>query len=80
MRATLYGYRRVDMTDDNGRSINGYSCYIGFISQGVDGEETAKVFVGDPLARDCKFVPKAKGKIVVEFNQKGKICGIMNAD
>lgn len=80
MRATLYGYRRVDMTDDAGRSINGYSCYIGFISHGVDGEETAKVFVGDPLARDCKFVPKAKGKIVVEFNQKGKICGIMNAD
>ena len=51
MQAILYGVRRVDMQSEDGRSIKGFSCFIGYPAAGVQGDEVSKVFVSDDLAQ-----------------------------
>ena len=76
MQAYVYGFRRVDMEDQNGGQIKGFSTFLGYVSPGVEGYEVSKVFVSDKLARDCGWSPMA-GKVVnVEFTPKGRLASI----
>lgn len=79
MEAMLFGVRRIDMTDDSGRKIRGYSCFVGYPSPGVDGMETQKVFVSDELAGDCAWSPSVGKGVNVDFSPKGKLIRITNA-
>ena len=76
MQAYLYGVRRVDMTAQDGSKVNGFSCFIGYPADGVQGDEVSKVFISDALAQRNAWSP-AVGKLVsVEFTPKGKISSI----
>ena len=80
MQAMLYGVRRVDMQDDRGNVVRGFSCFIGYSAPGVIGFETQKVFVNDDLAAECAWSPSAGKLVNVDFTPKGKVCGISNVD
>lgn len=77
MRVMVHGVRRVDMTDDRGRNVRGYSLYCGYPADGVQGQEVTKLFVSDELANTCKFYPTAGVEAVIEFTPRGKISTIM---
>lgn len=78
MRATVIGYRRVDMQDERGKPINGHSLFVAFPSNGVEGQESCKLFCSDNLAIDTKFVPKVGGAVNIEFNRYGRLGSISN--
>lgn len=77
MRAMLHGVRRVDMTDEkSGRPIKGFSCFISYPSDGVQGEETTKQFVSDDLATSCAWSPAVGSMLSLDYTPKGKLCRI----
>ena len=78
MKCNLHGFRRIDMTDDSGRSIRGYSCYIGYPSNGVQGEETQKVFISDEMAIGCEWRPTAGTSIRIDFMPKGRVSWVQD--
>lgn len=77
MRAMLHGVRRVDMTDQqSGRPIKGFSCFLGYPADGVEGQETCKQFISDDLATSCAWSPSVGGYVDLDFTPRGKVCGI----
>lgn len=75
MRAMLHGFRRVDMENENGQSIKGFSCFVGYPCDGVEGQEVTKVFVSDNICRASGFSP-CLGEIEMDTTPKGKLAGI----
>ena len=80
MKAMLRGVRRVDMTDDSGRSVNGFSCFISYPAAGVEGEECSKVFVSDYIASGCHWSPVLGAMVSLDFTPKGKLNFLSNLD
>ena len=76
MQAYVYGFRRVDMADQQGGQIKGFSIFLGYTSPGVEGSEVSKVFVSDKLASDCGFSPMAGKMVNVDFTPKGRLASI----
>lgn len=77
MQAMLHGFRRVDMVDDRtGQPINGYSCFVSYTSDGVEGVETAKQWVSAQLAAECKWHPEVGKLIQLDYTPKGKVSSI----
>lgn len=76
MQAYLYGVRRVDMTDDQGRKVQGFSCFIGYPANGVQGDEVSKVFVSDSIAQKCAWSPAVRSLVNVDFTPKGRLSSI----
>lgn len=77
MQAMLHGVRRVDMTDQQTRrEVHGFSLFISYPSEGVQGLETAKQFVSDDLAASCAWSPEVGKMVALDFTPKGKVCGI----
>lgn len=76
MQAHLYGVRRVDMTDDQGRKVQGYSCFIGYPAAGVEGYEVSKVFISDAMANQSSWYPRVSSLVNVEFTPKGRLSSI----
>lgn len=74
MRAMLHGFRRVDMEAD-GRKISGFSCFIGYPADGVEGQEVTKVFISDTICRSSAFSPRI-GEIELDTTPKGKVAGV----
>lgn len=73
MQAYLYGVRRVDMEDNN---VHGFSCFIGYPVDGVDGDEVSKVFVSDSMAQKFAFSPRVGSLVDVDFTPKGRLSSI----
>lgn len=76
MRAYLHGVRRVDMKDDSGRNIKGFTCFFSYPSDGVEGEEVDRKFISDELASSCAWSPAVGKMIELDFTPKAKVCGI----
>lgn len=77
MQAMLHGYRRVDMVDSKtGEPINGFSCFISFTSDGVEGVETAKQWISASMAAQCKWHPEVGKLISLDFTPKGKVSAV----
>lgn len=77
MQAMLHGFRRVDMLDrETGRPVKGYSCFISFTSEGVQGVETAKQFISDDLASSCSWRPEVGKLLSLDFTPRGKVSSI----
>ena len=75
MRAMLHGYRRVDMEDEKtGRPISGFSCFVGYPVDGVEGQEVTKVFVSDNICKASGFSPRL-GEVELDTTPKGKLTG-----
>lgn len=45
------------MADQNGGQVKGFSCFIGYPADGVDGDEVSKVFVSDSMSRNVLALP-----------------------
>lgn len=75
MRAMLHGFRRVDMQNENGQPIKGFSCFIGYPVSGVEGQEVTKVFVSDSVCSASGFSPRV-GEVEMDTTPKGKLTGI----
>lgn len=79
MKATFLGCRRVDMTDSSTqRRISGYSCFLAYPSQGVQGEEASKQFLSDEFCASSQVNPPSLvgKKVSVDFTPRGKISSI----
>lgn len=75
MRAMLHGYRRVDMEDEKtGRRISGFSCFVGYPVDGVEGQEVTKVFISDNICQASGFSPRL-GDVELDTTPKGKLTG-----
>lgn len=75
MRAMLHGYRRVDMEDEKtGRRISGFSCFVGYPVDGVEGQEVTKVFISDNICQASGFSPRL-GEVELDTTPKGKLTG-----
>lgn len=79
MTAMLHGYRRVDMTDDRNRSVRGFSCFFGYPSNGVVGQEVTKVFLSDDLVGP-DFDPLVDVEYDLQFTPRGKISAVRMID
>lgn len=73
MRCMLHGFRRIDMTDETGRQIRGFSCFISYPSDGVEGVETSKQFVSDSIATSSAWSPVVGKMLDIDFTPKGKV-------
>lgn len=73
MQGYLYGVRRVDMAGENGGQIKGFSCFIGYPAEGVQGDEVSKVFVSDSMATKCAWSPEVGKLVNVDFTPKGRL-------
>lgn len=76
MRVMLHGVRRIDMVDDSGRQIKGFSCFISFPSEGVQGVETTKQFVSDDMCASCAWSPEIGKMLEIEYTPKGRVSRI----
>lgn len=77
MHAMLHGFRHIDMTDrETGRLIVGYTCFISFPSEGVQGLETAKQFISDGLAAANGWKPVLGELLNIEFTPKGRVSSV----
>lgn len=76
MQAYLYGVRRGNMADQNGGQVKGFSCFIGYPADGVDGDEVSKVFVSDSMVQKCACSPAVRSLVNVDFTPKGQLSGI----
>lgn len=77
MQAMLHGVRRIDMTDRaTGRPICGFSLFISYPSEGVQGLETAKQFISDDLASSCSWRPEVGKMVALDFTPKGRVCSV----
>lgn len=77
MQAMLHGVRRIDMTDrDTGRPVRGFSCFISFASEGVQGVETSKQFISDDLAASCSWSPEVGKLVNLDYSPRGRVSSI----
>lgn len=77
MRAFLHGVRRVDMTDQQtGRQIRGFTCFISYPSEGIQGEEVDRKFVSDEIATSSGWSPEVGKLVMIDFTPKGKVSAI----
>ncbi len=74
MKAMLHGFRRVDMTDDRNRPITGYSCFFGYETPGVTGEEVTKIFMRDDPS--FSFSPAVGCFYDLDFSPRGKVVAV----
>lgn len=77
MRAFLHGVRRVDMTDrETGQRIRGFTCFISYPSEGVQGEETERKYISDEIAASSAWSPEVGRPVMIDFTPKGKVSAI----
>ena len=76
MQAMLHGFRYVDMKNESGQEIKGFSCFLGYPSSGVEGEECSKVFVSQEIANATAWSPTVGKPVNVEFTPKGKVSSV----
>ena len=79
MIAKLIGYRRVDFTDDSGRQVQGYSCFITYPDSQVAGVVAEKVFIGDRIM-GVGFVPVLDADIELSYGPRGRLMSVHNAE
>lgn len=77
MRAFLHGVRRVDMMDQQtGRPVRGFTCFISYPSEGVQGEETERKYISDEIAASSAWSPEVGKPVMIDFTPKGKVSAI----
>lgn len=76
MKVMLHGFRRVDMINDRNEHVCGYSLFISYPSEGVQGLETKKQWVSDALAGASGWYPTVGKEVMIEFTPKGKVSSL----
>ena len=78
MKVTAFGFRPVNFTADDGRTITGTTLYIGYEAEGVEGLATEKIFVSAEKMPKKAIVPGSDVEVV--FNMKGKVEAVIVKD
>lgn len=75
MKAKLLGLRKLDFTADDKSSVKGCQLFISYPEEGVEGEQTDKLFI-----RDGFDLPALKpgDTLEITFNRKGRPESIRN--
>lgn len=77
MQAMLHGVRRIDMVGrDDGVPVKGFSLFISYPSEGVQGCETSKLFISDQMATASGWSPEVGKLVMIDFTPKGKVSAI----
>lgn len=72
----LYGYKRLDFTDDKGNPVKGTQLFTGYKEDGVTGEACGKLFIRDGIELPALTVGMT---LDIEFNRKGKVVAVKAA-
>lgn len=72
----IMGIRWVDMKTDDNRNITGYSLYVAFPAENVEGLQTAKLFVSASLWSALSHRPVVNEEVIVFYNRSGKVADI----
>jgi len=75
----IRGVRRLDFPTDDGKQVKGYTVYYSDAMIGNDcvGEETEKKFVRQDVWEKLDFTPAPGDHVVISYDKKGKVQGIM---
>lgn len=77
MRAFLHGVRRIDMTDQQtGRPVRGFTCFLSYPSEGIQGEETDRKYISDDICAASHWSPEVGKPVLIDFTPKGKVSSI----
>lgn len=75
-KVKVLGLRWVDMDAEGGRKIVGYSVYICFPADNVDGLQTGKCFVSSDRWTALTYVPRVNDEVILIYNRSGKVADI----
>lgn len=78
-KVKVLGLRWVDMDAEGGRKITGYSIYICFPADNVEGVQTGKVFVAANRWNDLSYQPRVNDEVLFIYNRSGKVADIQSA-
>lgn len=75
-KVKVLGSRWVDMDAEGGRKITGYSLYICFPADNVEGLQTGKVFVAASRWNQLTYQPRVNDECILVYNRSGKVADI----
>lgn len=75
-KVKVLGIRWVDMDAEGGRKITGYSLYICFPADNVEGLQTGKCFVPANRWGSLTYVPRVNCDVILVYNRSGKVADI----
>ena len=72
----IVGYRKVNFTDPQGRTVNGYSLFLARPAQSPDviGLEVQKIFISSAYVN---YTPQENQIVSIAFNRYGKVSSIV---
>lgn len=68
----VVGWRRVNFTDDKGKTIDGYSIYFTMESSNVEGKMAGKMFISIDRYQKLNYFPKPGDVVAVQYDRYGK--------
>lgn len=78
-KVKILGMRWVDMDVDNGRKVLGWTLYISFPADNVQGVQTGKCFVSDVRWNNLTYQPAVGDDVLLVYNRTGKVADILTA-
>lgn len=75
-KVQVLGMRWVDMDTQDNRKITGWSLYIAFPADNVEGLQTGKVFVPASRWEGLSFKPSVNDYVIMVYNRTGKVSDI----
>lgn len=75
-KVKVLGVRWVDMDAEGGRKITGYSLYICFPADNVEGLQTGKCFVAANRWNGLTYQPRVNDEVILVYNRSGKVSDI----
>lgn len=75
-KVKILGIRWVDMDAEGGRKITGYSIYICFPNDNVEGLQTGKCFVPASRWNELTYTPRCNDEVILVYNRTGKVADI----
>lgn len=77
MQVQLIGARRVDIVDNkDGKEVHGFTCFISYPSEGVDGLMADRKFIADDFAAKFSWRPEVGKLVNMDFTPQGKLGGL----
>lgn len=75
-KVKVLGIRWVDMDTQDNRKITGWSLYIAFPADNVEGLQTSKVFVAASRWEQLTYRPTVNDEVILVYNRSGKVSDV----
>lgn len=73
---TCIGMRRVDFRGSDGGQVDGFSLYLTYEDEKIDGVGCEKVFIPTKRFMELSFIPKVGSCCELFYNKYGKVSDI----